>query len=51
MLSGRFLTEKNLNVRAMKPKLADLWRPIPGINIKDLKLGNFLFHFYHIDDM
>lgn len=46
-LLGRFLTEKSLNVRSMKSKLADVWRPIHGINIKDLKPGIFLFQFYH----
>lgn len=50
-LVGRFLTEKSLNIRAMKSKLADIWRPVRGINIKDLKPGIFLFQFYHIDDM
>lgn len=50
-LVGRFLTEKNINVRAMKSKLADLWKPAMGISIKDLKPGLFLFQFYHKDDM
>lgn len=50
-LVGRFLTEKNINVRAMKTKLADLWKPAMGINIKDLKPGLFLFQFYHKEDM
>lgn len=50
-LVGRFLTEKNLNVRAMKSKLADVWRPTRGINIKNLKQGIFLFQFYHMDDL
>lgn len=50
-LVGRFLTEKSLNVRVMKSKLADVWRPVRGINIKDLKPGIFLFQFYHVDDM
>lgn len=45
-LVGRFLTEKNLNVRAMKTKLADVWRPAMGINIKML-----IFQFCHKDDM
>ncbi|WOH04102.1 hypothetical protein DCAR_0623508 [Daucus carota subsp. sativus] len=26
-LVGRFLTEKNLNIRSMKSKVADIWRP------------------------
>lgn len=48
---GKILTEKNLNVRAMKSKLADLWRPAMGITIKALKPGIFLFQFYHKDDL
>lgn len=50
-LVGCFLTEKNINTRAMKTKLADIWRPGSGINIKDLKPGIFLFQFYHKDDL
>lgn len=50
-LVGKFLTEKNLNVRAMKSKMADIWRPAMGINIKMLTPGLFLFQFYHKDDM
>lgn len=50
-LVGRFLTEKNINVRAMRTKLADLWKPAMGVNIRDLKPGIFLFQFYHKDDM
>lgn len=47
----RFLLEKSLNVRVMKSKLTDVWRPVHGINIKDLKPSIFLFQSYHIDDM
>lgn len=50
-LVGRFLTEKSINVRVMKTKLADIWRPAMGIMIKDLKPGLFLFQFYHNDDL
>lgn len=32
-LMGRFLTEKYINVRAMKSKLADIWEPAMWINI------------------
>lgn len=48
---GRFLTEKGINVRALKSKLADIWKPARGINIKEIKSGVFLFQFYHMDDM
>lgn len=50
-LVGRFLSEKSINVRAMKTKLADLWKPAMGITIRMLKEGIFLFQFYHKDDM
>lgn len=50
-LVGRFLTEKNINVRAMKSKLADIWRPTMGISIKDIKSGLFMFQFYHKENM
>lgn len=45
-LVGRFLTEKNINGRIMKTKMADIWRPAMGITIKDIKSGLFLFQFY-----
>lgn len=50
-LVGKFLTEKNLNVRAMKSKMADIWRPTMGINIKMLKPSLFLFQLFHKYDM
>ncbi|XP_074346817.1 uncharacterized protein LOC141685621 [Apium graveolens] len=50
-LIGRFLTERSINVRAMKTKLADVWRPALGINIKEIQQGIFLFQFYHREDM
>lgn len=48
---GRFLTEKNINTRAMKIKMADVWKPAMGINIKGLETGIFLFQFDHKKDM
>lgn len=45
------MIERNVNVRAMKTKLADLWRPAIGINIKKIQQGIFLFSFYHKEDM
>lgn len=50
-LVGRLLTEKSVNVRAMKSKLADVWKPMMGINIKDLDQGKFLFQFFRKEDM
>lgn len=48
---GRFLIERNVTVRAMKSKLADVWKPAIGINIKELEQGIFLFQFYHKEDI
>ncbi|XP_074336796.1 uncharacterized protein LOC141673970 [Apium graveolens] len=48
---GRFLTVRNINVNAMKTKMADVWRPAMGVNIKELEPGIFLFQFYHKEDM
>ncbi|KAL8107081.1 hypothetical protein AgCh_023757 [Apium graveolens] len=50
-LVGRFLTEKSINTRAMTSKLADVWKPTMGINIKEIDPGIFLFQFYHREDL
>lgn len=50
-LVGRFLTEKNVNTRAMTSKMADVWKPTMGVNIKEIDPGIFLFQFYHREDL
>lgn len=50
-LVGRFLSEKTINERAMKSKLADIWKPAMGITIKEIDPGIYLFQFYHIEDL
>ena len=50
-LVGRLLTEKSINVRAMKSKIADIWKPAMGISIKELEHGIFLFQFFRKEDM
>lgn len=50
-LAGQYLTGKNINGRAMKTKMADVWKPTMGINIKELESGVYLFQFYHKEDM
>lgn len=50
-LIGRLLTEKSVNVRTMKSKLADVWRPSMGLSVKELDQGLFLFQFYRKEDM
>lgn len=50
-LVGRFLTEKSINLRAMRTKMADVWKPTMGISIKELEQGLYLFQFFHKEDM
>ncbi|XP_074346128.1 uncharacterized protein LOC141684890 [Apium graveolens] len=50
-LVGRLLTEKNVNTKIMKSRIADIRRPTMGINIKDLEQGMFLFQFFQKEDM
>lgn len=50
-LVGRLLTEKSINVRAMKSRLADIWKPAMGIDIKELEQGVYLFQFFRKEDM
>lgn len=50
-LVGRFLTEKTINLKAMRSKMADVWKPTMGISIKELEQGIYLFQFYHKEDM
>jgi 14-3-3 protein epsilon len=35
----------------MKVRMADLWKPVKGVTIKETKAGKFLFHFAHPLDM
>lgn len=50
-LVGRVLTEKNINTRATRTKMDDVWKPTMGIIIKELETCIFLFQFYHKEDM
>jgi hypothetical protein len=35
----------------MKVRMADLWKPVKGVTIKEVPTGKFLFHFAHPLDM
>ncbi|MCI23553.1 hypothetical protein A2U01_0044734 [Trifolium medium] len=50
-LIGRFLCERPIHFKSMKIRMADLWRPVKGVTIKEAKSGVFLFHFAHPIDM
>ena len=50
-LVGRFLTDKSFNFNALKNQLAGLWRPVKGVNVKELSDRRYLFKFYHVLDL
>lgn len=50
-LVGRFMCDRSIHVLSMKKRIADIWRPVKGVNIKEAKDGSFLFHFSHQLDM
>ncbi|XP_074361558.1 uncharacterized protein At4g02000-like [Apium graveolens] len=50
-LVGRLLTEKGVNTKVMKSRIADVWRPSMGLNITDLDQGIFLFQFFRKEDL
>jgi 14-3-3 protein epsilon len=50
-LVGRFLCNRPIHFKSMKVRMADLWRPVKGVTIKEAKAGLFLFSFAHPLDM
>jgi hypothetical protein len=50
-LVGRFLCERTIHFNSMKVRMADLWKPVKGVTIKEATDGKFLFHFAHPLDM
>ncbi|MCI43868.1 hypothetical protein A2U01_0065107, partial [Trifolium medium] len=50
-LVGRFLCERPIHFNSMKVRMADLWKPVKGVIIKEAKPGLFLFCFGHPIDM
>lgn len=49
-LMGRFLT-LSIRVPIMKDRLAAIWQPVHGVNIRVLDRNLLLFQFYHWRDM
>jgi hypothetical protein len=50
-LVGRFLSERIIHFNSMKVRMADLWKPVKGVTIKEATGGKFLFLFAHPLDM
>lgn len=50
-LVGRLLTDRSINFGAMKNRLADVWRPVKGVLIREIESQRYLFQFFHEFDM
>lgn len=50
-LVGRFLTSRPIRIPIMKDRLATIWQPGRGVNIRALDSNLFLFQFYHWRDV
>lgn len=48
---GSFLTDRPINVLAMKNIMAAIWRPVKGVWIKELGPNLFIFQFFHELDL
>lgn len=51
VLIGRFLTERNINFKAMQNVLSTVWRPKEGVEIYDIGEMRYSFVFYHPMDV
>ncbi|XP_075486286.1 uncharacterized protein LOC142525885 [Primulina tabacum] len=49
--SGRLLTDRSVNFGAMKNRLADIWRPVKGVLIREIEGQVYLFQFFHEFDV
>lgn len=50
-LVGRFITDRTIRAHIMKEHMADVWRLVKGVFIKEASPGIFLFQFFHRLDM
>ncbi|KAL8489567.1 hypothetical protein ACS0TY_025471 [Phlomoides rotata] len=50
-LVGRFISEQPVNFNLLKSRIAGVWRPQKGVNIKNIGEGRILFQFFHSADL
>ncbi|XP_055959759.1 uncharacterized protein LOC130014835 [Mercurialis annua] len=50
-LVGRFLTDKIVNLIAMRQMMAFVWKPVRGVKVSEIKPNLFLFQFFHELDL
>ncbi|WJX72347.1 hypothetical protein P8452_56235 [Trifolium repens] len=46
-LVGRFVHDRPIRFNSMKACLADVWRPVKGMKVKEASPGLYLFKFFH----
>ncbi|GAU33827.1 hypothetical protein TSUD_221650 [Trifolium subterraneum] len=46
-LVGRFVHDRPIRFNSMKACLADVWRPVKGMTVKEATQGLYLFKFFH----
>jgi hypothetical protein len=51
VLVGRFLTDRPVRSYMMKEKIAEFWRPVCQMSIKEVDPNLYLFQFFHPRDM
>ncbi|GAU37962.1 hypothetical protein TSUD_269770 [Trifolium subterraneum] len=44
---GRFIHDRPIKFNIMKARLADVWRPVKGMIVKEATQGLYLFQFFH----
>ncbi|CAN1783498.1 Uncharacterized protein At4g02000 [Linum perenne] len=49
--TGTLLTDRSFNFEMMKHRLAEIWRPVKGMSVRDLGNKLILFRFYHVLDL
>jgi hypothetical protein len=46
-LVGRFLHDRPVKFNNMKVRLAEVWRPVKSMSVKEASQGRYLFKFFH----
>lgn len=46
-LVGRFITDRSIRTHIMKERMAEIWRPVKNVTIKEVVPGIFVFQFFH----
>ncbi|XP_073271467.1 uncharacterized protein [Primulina huaijiensis] len=50
-LVGRFLQTKHIHFQSMQNRMAEIWRPVKGVFVREIGDQRYLFHFFHEFDM